>query len=169
MFQIKHSSKERSLLPVEVAARFPVATLWRRSCTFQQNIGSHTCVVRGLFLQLLVYFRDKMSQTAVLLYSSLATDQIQVVNSRRLEDVLKGNKIQFEKVDGSYPDNKDLRDILFGVSGQRGKYPQCFLKDDSGSYTFVGLWEEVESLVECDTIPAEVLAANPQIKTFAQV
>lgn len=110
-----------------------------------------------------------MSQTAVLLYSSLATDQIQVVNSRRLEDVLKGNKVQFEKVDGSYPDNKDLRDILFGVSGQRGKYPQCFLKDESGSYTFVGLWEEVESLIECDTIPAEVLAANPQIKTFAQV
>jgi hypothetical protein len=110
-----------------------------------------------------------MSQTAVLLYSSLATDQIQVVNSRRLEDVLKGNKVQFDKVDGSYPDNKELRDVLFGVSGQRGKYPQCFLKDESGNYKFVGLWEELESLIECNTIPSEVLAANPQIQTFSQV
>ena len=79
------------------------------------------------------------------------------------------NKIQFEKVDGSYPDNKELRDVLFAVSGQRGKYPQCFLKEESGSYRFVGLWDEVESLIECNTIPADVLASNPQIKTFNQV
>ena len=110
-----------------------------------------------------------MSETAILLFSNLATDQIQVVNSTRLENVLAGNKIQFEKVDGSYPDNKELRDVLFGVSGQRGKYPQCFLKEESGSYRFVGLWDEVESLIECNTIPADVLASNPQIKTFDQV
>ena len=110
-----------------------------------------------------------MSYTSVLLFSSLATDQIQVVNSRRLEDALVGRKIQFEKVDGSMVEQKELRDVLFSVSGQRGKYPQCFLKGEDGSYQFVGLWEDVEGLLECDTIPAEVLASNPQIKTFEQV
>lgn len=110
-----------------------------------------------------------MSHTCVFLYSSLATDQIQVVNSRRLEDSLSGRKIQFEKVDGSLAENKEVRDIMFASSGQRGKYPQCFLKSDGGDYVFVGLWEEIEGLLECDTIPAEVLAANPQIKTFEQV
>ena len=110
-----------------------------------------------------------MSDIAILLVSNLSTDQIQVVNSRRLEDAMIGRKVQFEKVDGSYPDNKELRDVLFGVSGQRGKYPQCFIKDNNGSYKFIGLWEEVESLIECDTLPTEVLTSNPQIMTFGQV
>lgn len=111
----------------------------------------------------------RMSETAILLFSSVSTDQIQVVNSRRLEDVLAGNKLKFDKVDGSYPDNKELRDVLFGLSGQRGKYPQCFLRDESGTHRFVGMWDEIEGMIECDTLPADVLAANPQIKTFQQV
>jgi hypothetical protein len=74
-----------------------------------------------------------------------------------------------EKIDGAYPDNKAIRDELFNISQHRGKYPQCFLKDESGAYKFVGLWEDVESLVECNTLPADVLASNPQIQTFNQV
>jgi hypothetical protein len=112
---------------------------------------------------------SKMSQTAILLFSSLATDQIQVVNSRRLEDSLASKKLHFEKVDGSLIDNKEVRDTLFGISGQRGKYPQCFIKDSDNVIQFVGLWDEIESLLECDTLGAEVLEANPSIKTFDKV
>lgn len=107
-----------------------------------------------------------MSQTCLFMYSSLATDQVQIVNSRRLEDTLAAKKIVFEKIDGSEAESKELRDILFGISKHRGKYPQCFLKAEDGTYTFLGLWEEIESLIECDDIPADVLAQNPQIKTF---
>mmetsp|Transcript_11851 Transcript_11851/g.19538 ORF Transcript_11851/g.19538 Transcript_11851/m.19538 type:complete len:118 (+) Transcript_11851:123-476(+) len=110
-----------------------------------------------------------MAQIGVILFSSLTADQIQEINTRRMEDSLSGRKAQFEKVDGALPENKEVRDVLFGLSGQRGKYPQCFLKGVDGQYTFVGLWEEVESLMECDEIPAEILSANPQIKTFTQV
>ena len=33
----------------------------------------------------------------------------------------------------------------------------------------MGLWETVEKLVECDSIPDDVLAAHPEINTFASV
>ena len=110
----------------------------------------------------------KMTDRCVILISSLATDQIQIVNSRRLEDSIKGNKIQFDKFDGSLPENKEIRDKLFGVSGLRGKYPQCFLESD-GAYRFIGLWDQIEELIESDTIPVEVLDANPSIPTFKKV
>ncbi len=109
-----------------------------------------------------------MTEKCILLHSSLATDQVQIVNSRRLEDVLIGNKIVFEKIDGSLSENKEIRDKLFAASNQRGKYPQCFLETD-GVYKFLGLWEQLEELVECDTIPADVLTANPSIQTFKKV
>lgn len=110
-----------------------------------------------------------MSVTCVFLYSSLSTDQIQLVNSRRMEDSLIAKKIHFEKIDGSAPENKEQRDILFGVSQQRGKYPQCFLKHEDGTYSFVGTWDDFESLIECSELPADVLEANPQIQTFEKV
>ncbi|KAJ1410663.1 hypothetical protein B484DRAFT_455817 [Ochromonadaceae sp. CCMP2298] len=109
-----------------------------------------------------------MSDGCLVLISSLSTDQIQVVNSRRMLDSLTGMKIQFETLDGSVPENKERRDECFAISGQRGKYPQCFLTGE-GPMRFIGVWEDVESLMECDSIPEEVLAANPEIKTFAKV
>ncbi len=110
-----------------------------------------------------------MTEKCTFLYSSLATDQIQIVNSRRLEDTLSANKIDFIKIDGSLTEHKEVRDKLFSVSGQRGKYPQCFLQDTDGNYRFLGLWEQMEEMIECDTIPAEVLEANPTIQTFKKV
>ncbi len=38
-----------------------------------------------------------------------------------------------------------------------------------GVLTFVGLWEEMEALVEMDELPVDVLAANPTIQTFRKV
>jgi hypothetical protein len=107
-------------------------------------------------------------RTAVMLFSGMASDQIQTVNARRLDSALNGKKIVHEKIDGSNPDVKDIRDKLFAVSGHRGKYPQLFIKDGE-NYEFVGLWEEVEGLLDCDDLDKSVLDANPQIKTFSKV
>jgi hypothetical protein len=104
----------------------------------------------------------------ILLYSSLATDQVQIINSTRLETALQAKKMVVDKVDGSLADSKELRDVLFGISGKRGKYPQCFISDGK-CHTFVGLWDEVESLLESDSLPKDILDANPGIPTFTKV
>lgn len=109
-----------------------------------------------------------MSDKAILLFSGLASDQIQIVNTRRLETALEGRKMVFEKVDGSLAEHKELRDKLFAASGIRGKYPQCFISNGS-TYQFVGQWDEIESLLDCDQLPQDILAANPNIATFSKV
>ena len=106
---------------------------------------------------------------AFVLVSGLTTDQIQMVNTRRLESLIEGKKYAFERIDGALADNKEIRDTLFGISGQRGKYPQCFVADGNGGYRFIGLWEEVEQLVDCDALPQDVLAANPNIPSLSMV
>jgi hypothetical protein len=74
----------------------------------------------------------------------------------------------FSQIDGADPEHKIFRDELFLISGLRAKYPQCFLLTD-GLYRFVGLWDTIEKLVECDSIPREELAAHPEIETFTSV
>ncbi len=111
---------------------------------------------------------SNIEMKALMLFSGLSTDQIQIVNTRRLEDALIGKKMNFDKVDGALAENKGLRDILFGISGQRGKYPQCFIAEGN-NFRFVGMWEDIESLLDCDSLAAEILAENPAILTFSKV
>ena len=103
-----------------------------------------------------------------MLFSGLSTDQISIVNTRRLEDALRGKKVPFDKIDGSLAENKELRDALFSISGQRGKYPQCFISDGT-THRFVGMWEEIESLLDCDSLPKDILDGNASIQTFSKV
>ena len=93
---------------------------------------------------------------------------MQEQNQRRLESLMQAKKIDYISIDGALDENKEIRDVLFGVSQQRGKYPQCFIKEGS-TYRFIGLWEQIESLEECDSLPAEVMEANPDIPTFSKV
>ena len=48
---------------------------------------------------------------------------------------------------------KDLREHLFSLSGQRGKYPQCFLLKADGSYEFIGMWSQLEDMADLDSLP----------------
>jgi len=133
-----------------------------------------------------------MPKVIVLLISSITTDLIQAQNTSRIEDLFIGKGFAFEKIDGALPENKETRDALFAVEGsQRGKYPQCFIRNDDGSLNFIGLWNKIgmqyihtrkcslpftlfvkfftEELVECDSLPADILEANPTIPTFSKV
>ena len=110
------------------------------------------------------------THVVLMLWSSTAADAIQQQNQTRLENLLITKKVSFKKIDGSDAELKEKRDECFGISGVRGNYPQCFLENTSdGKIEFVGLWDAIEGMVECNDIPADVIANNPDIKTFDKV
>jgi hypothetical protein len=60
--------------------------------------------------------------------------------------------VPYSLLDATQEANRDLRNALFGISGKRAVYPQIFLKapGGSGTFTFVGLYEEVQELADDD-------------------
>lgn len=102
----------------------------------------------------------------IILWSSL------ISNSSRMIDLFAAKKLSVLLIDGASPEDKEIRDELFSISGMRGKYPQCFLRRGSKGnrrYEFVGTWETVETLVESDSIPADFLAVHPEIMIFSNI
>ena len=82
---------------------------------------------------------------------------------------LKGKGIAHDEVDGLLPENKERRTQLFEASGLKGKYPQVFIVTNTNGaedIKFVGDAEKFDELLEMDTIPLEILDANPDIVTF---
>lgn len=95
-----------------------------------------------------------------ILYSSLTTDALQEMAQRRMDNLFLSHKLDFIKIDGSEAERKEIRDKLFSVSGQRGKYPQCFLEKD-GEYKFIGLWNKVFShFFQCELLYGVVHRLN---------
>ena len=82
-------------------------------------------------------------------------------------DLVQVHKYVFRSVDGSAAENLEERNKLFGISGIRGNYPQTFKETDAGDITFVGDWEKVEGLNECEGLPEDVKAANPTMPTLS--
>ena len=106
-----------------------------------------------------------MSKTCLLLITSTPNTSACESHQRKVEDWLKGRKCVFKTLDGCVDDNKDMRNNLWAVSGVRADYPQLFLVGED-STEFVGNYETVEGMVECNDLSAEIMAANPDIKTF---
>ncbi len=87
-------------------------------------------------------------------------------SQRRLKTLLLQKMIAVQEIDGALEVNKDTRNSLFSVSGVRGQYPQVFIREENGSFRFVGMWPAIEAMNESDDMPADILAANRDIKTF---
>jgi len=109
-----------------------------------------------------------MSSTVLLLVSSISSGALDEVHTRRVTDIIIGTKVVYETIDGADAQNVELRNKLFGISNLRGKYPQVFIKTGD-EYVFVGNKETVEELLEANSLPAEVLEANPGIQTLEKV
>ena len=108
------------------------------------------------------------SPRVVILMSSMSWD----AQTNRMIDLFSAKKLLVEKVDGAAPEEKELREKLFSLSGKRGKYPQCFLKRgdaDAPQYEFIGTWEQIQDLLESESIPKEFLLLHPEIQTFSKV
>ena len=104
----------------------------------------------------------------IVLVTSVPSTTIIEGNQTLLRNMFKGRKIDFRELDGMDQSKKEERNKLFGISSKRGVYPQVFM-EIGGEVTFVGDFEEISQLNECDALPTDVLAANPQIKTLSNV
>jgi hypothetical protein len=81
----------------------------------------------------------------IVLISKFSGTLQQRTKQDRAISILKGKKINnIEEVDGSAPINKDLRNLLFGISGVRGDYPQFFLLNDQDNVTYLGNFDWLE-------------------------
>ena len=104
----------------------------------------------------------------LILTTTLTGNPIQEANQRNLRTKLQGKGFAFDELDGMEPSNHDVRTELFELSGIKGKFPQIFIVRNDGKKEFVGDYEKFESLLELDELPEDVLAANPDIMTFAK-
>ena len=104
----------------------------------------------------------------VLLVTSMPSTSVVDGAQTFLRNIFRGKKIPVAEVDGLKPENKETRSELFACSGLRGQYPQVFIRS-GGALSFVGDFEKLQSLNDCEDLPADVLAANPSIETFGAV
>jgi len=110
-----------------------------------------------------------MSAKVIFLFTSCPTENGTETNQRRCQDMLESKKLEVVMLDGALPQNVEERNKLFSVSKLRGKYPQVFVQSEDGSETtFVGDWDAVQELLECDSIDSETLKSHPEINTFSK-
>ena len=67
------------------------------------------------------------------------------------------------------PEQREVRNKLFGISGIRGNYPQFFFELEDGTLNFFGNFEKIEELNETNDIPKELLDQHPEIATWDKV
>lgn len=106
--------------------------------------------------------------SVILLYTSMPANSVIGGNQRFVRQAFLGKNIKLEEIDGMSPESKEARDALFAVSNLRGKYPQVFTKVN-GETTFIGDFDKINELNDCETLPAEILQSHPHIETFSKV
>jgi hypothetical protein len=111
---------------------------------------------------------------AIFLASPFCVDPTQLSDQNRVRAALLGLKgCNFIEVDGTI--EKEYRNHLFNTSGHKGKYPQLFIRHskenthDNGkgaisfsntNHEFIGLWSQVETLIEIDDTMQESSSVN---------
>mmetsp|Transcript_7565 Transcript_7565/g.11253 ORF Transcript_7565/g.11253 Transcript_7565/m.11253 type:complete len:149 (-) Transcript_7565:203-649(-) len=112
-----------------------------------------------------------MTKRVIILVSNGISERKQASAQNNSLSLLNARRVLYEVVDGADPAQVDRRNELFRISGIRGLYPQWFIHDDDLALerprtTYVGDWEAISLVNDCDDIPKEVLDKNPQIVTW---
>lgn len=122
----------------------------------------------------------------LMLETKLGLNRTQVQNQQRASSLFAARHVQFEAIDGSDPENKELRNELFKLSELRGVYPQFFLvatkakttandsnnnddNDNGPVISFLGDWETIEGINDSSSLPTELLEANPTLLTWDRI
>jgi hypothetical protein len=104
--------------------------------------------------------------SVIMLMTSMPSTTVIEGNQITLRNILNGRlKFKVTEIDGVLPENKEARSAMFEC-GKRGAYPQVFLKDSAGAFTSIGDFDDIQSLNDTDSLPPDILEANPQIPTF---
>lgn len=111
---------------------------------------------------------DDAAAHVILLFTSVPASSVIEGNQNFIRNCFTGRKIPFVQVDGMDAARKEERNALFAVSNLRGKYPQVFTKRE-GDISFIGDFDTINELNDCDQLPPDVLEANPQIPTLSKV
>lgn len=113
----------------------------------------------------------------ICLISNGVADRVQAHRQLFALNILNVRQTPYEVVDGMDPDQRQRRDELFRISDIRGNYPQFFVERqvDNGyggkktKMEFWGSYERMEQLNEVDSLPPDVLLANPDVETWERV
>jgi len=96
-------------------------------------------------------------------------DRTQSSNQNKALDWLACRKVPHTIIDGNSPEQREERNILFGISGIRGNYPQFFFELEDGTINFFGPFEKIHILNETNGLPSEVLAQHPELETWDKI
>ncbi len=94
----------------------------------------------------------------VALISEFSGTLQQRTEQERAISILEARKISnVERVDGSSLCNKDRRNMLFNISGERGKYPQFFLQKDPNIIIYLGGFEWLQYMNDIGSLNDETI------------
>jgi hypothetical protein len=111
--------------------------------------------------------RDNGADAVVLLVTRTPSRAVDAAQ-QAARSILASRRMPTREVDGADTACAARRAELVVISGHGdGLYPLVFTRI-GGKTTFVGDFETLESLNECDSLPPDVLAENPQIATFSK-
>ena len=89
----------------------------------------------------------------VVLISRGVSDRSQASNQSRALSILDARGVPYETVDGMDPSQRREREVLFGVSGVRGNYPQLFFVGGDGEAAYFGGYDRLEAVNEAGGLP----------------
>ena len=96
-------------------------------------------------------------KSLLMLLSSMSGNMTTSTNQALATSMLKELEVEPEIIDGAVPENKDLRNQLFGISGLRGTYPQFFLRQPGGgTLKFFGDFETLVHYHDTNTLAQQI-------------
>merc|ERR1712083_1090181 len=108
----------------------------------------------------------------VVMYSTYGITSHEEQACRRAIYYFSSHGFPCEWIDGAIIPCQDRREAVEKISGMKiwwaPKFPQIFIKNEDGSMFYVGDWEDVQELMDCDTLNAPFVRTN-HIPTFRTV
>ena len=102
--------------------------------------------------------KNNVGLTFVALLSEFSGTLKQRTEQERAIAILEGRNISnLERVDGSSQYNKDRRNLLFDISGDRGQYPQFFLQKDPNIIVYLGNFEWLQYMNDIGSLNDETI------------